>query len=330
MKSKLVKQVIILSLGLSTILAGCSQKVETTNVAADGSGITIGISQLAEHPALDASREGFIEEMNTLGIDVEIDYQNAQGEVANTQLIAEKFVKDKKDLVFSIATMSSQSAKKATEGTGIPLIFTAVTDPVHSQLVKSWEATEEVTGVSDMSPIDEQLVLFKELDETIDTIGIIYNTGESNSEVQVKEAEKVAKELGINLKTVGITLSTDIPQAMNTIAKECQGLYVITDNLVSSAIELVANLAIKHQLVTVSADGTLVEKGILMSNGINYFELGRQSAKMAKKILLEGVAVSELPVEKSQTFQKVVSIKTAQALGLDVNHVVFQDANFIE
>lgn len=330
MKSKLMKQIIVLALGVSAVFTGCGQKVESKGDGANATTLKIGISQLAEHPALDASREGFIEEMNSLGMDVQIDYQNAQGDVANTQLIAEKFVKDKKDLIFSIATMSSQSAKKAIEGTEIPLVFTAVTDPVHSQLVKGWEETEQVTGVSDVSPIDEQLVLFKEIDESIKTIGVIYNTGESNSEIQVEEAEKVAETLGLKFKAVGITVSSDIPQAMNTIAKECQGLYVITDNLVSSSIELVANLALEHQLVTVAADGTLVEKGILMSKGINYFELGRQSAQMAQKILIEGVEVKELPVEQSHTFEKSVNKKTVEALGLKLEDEAFKDAIVIE
>ncbi|MGL6174427.1 MAG: ABC transporter substrate-binding protein [Cellulosilyticaceae bacterium] len=330
MKSKLMKQIIVLSLGISTVFTGCGQKVEIKGDGANATTLKIGISQLAEHPALDASREGFIEEMNSLGIDVQIDYQNAQGDVANTQLIAEKFVKDKKDLIFSIATMSSQSAKKAIEGTEVPLVFTAVTDPVHSQLVKGWEETEQVTGVSDVSPIDEQLVLFQEINESIETIGVIYNTGESNSEIQVEEAKKVAETLGLKLKAVGITVSSDIPQAMNTIAKECQGLYVITDNLVSSSIELVANLALEHQLVTVAADGTLVEKGMLMAKGINYFELGKQSAQMAQKILIEGVKVKDLPVEQSHTFEKSVNKKTVEALGLKLEDKAFEDAIVIE
>lgn len=330
MKSRLVKQITILALGVSAVFTGCGQKGEEVNQSVSENTLQIGISQLAEHPALDAAREGFIAGMNDFGVEVQVDYQNAQGEVANTQLIAEKFVKDKKDLIFSVATMSSQSAKKAVEGTDIPVIFTAVTDPVHSQLVTAWEETDQVTGVSDMSPIEEQLVLFKEIDSNIDTIGIIYNTGESNSEIQVEEAKKVAEGLGLNLKTVGITVSTDIPQAMNTLAKECQGLYVITDNLVSSSIELVANLALEHNMISIAADGTLVEKGILMAKGINYFDLGKQAAQMAQKILVEGVPVSELPVEKSNTFEKVINKQTAEALGLKLEETAFQDAKIIE
>ncbi|MDD3750617.1 MAG: ABC transporter substrate binding protein, partial [Tissierellia bacterium] len=173
MKINTIKKLTAILLVVTVIFTGCS-------AAADGSKpveaiepaekFTIGISQIVQHPALDASRQGFIDEMETLGVEVEFVDQNAQGDINNAQMIAEKFVKDDVDLIFTIATPTSQAAKKAIEGTDIPLVFTAVTDPVFSELVTAMDVTDNnITGVVDAAPIKENLELFMELKEDIKT-----------------------------------------------------------------------------------------------------------------------------------------------------------------
>jgi len=340
-----IKRLLVLSICVPMILTGCSQASTeaekpsetpaateaTTEKTTENEEFTIGISQLVEHPALDASKQGFLDELKNLGVNAVIDEKNAQGDVANAQIIAEKFVKDDVDLIFTIATMTSQAAKKAIEGTDIPLVFTAVSDPVFSQLVTDRNVTDKnITGVDDAAPIKENLELFKELKKDIKTIGIIYNTGESNSEVQVNKAKEIAAELGLTIETVGITTVNDIPQAVSTLAKKTEGLYIVTDNVVASAISLVAKLAEENKLVTVSADGTHVDEGIMMSKGISFYEIGRQTAVMAKKILVDKIDIKNIPVESSPNFEKRVNTRVMEVLGFTKDNKAFEGAEFVE
>jgi putative ABC transport system substrate-binding protein len=342
MKLNSIKKMISMAFIASVLLTGCAQgtaqttepkqepEEQTAEEKADES-FTIGISQLVEHPALDASRQGFIDEMKSLGVNVEFLEQNAQGDIANAQMIAEKFIKDDVDMIFTIATLSAQAAKQAIEGTDIPMVFTAVTDPVFSQLVSDLNITDKnITGVVDAAPIKENLELFKELKEDIKTIGIIFNIGESNSEVQVEQTKEIAKELGLEIETVGISSVNDIPQAVDTISKKADALYIITDNMVASSISLVAKLAQESGLMTVSADGSHVAEGIMVSKGISYYEIGKQTAVIAKQVLIDKKNIADIPVQASDNLEKLVNVKTAEALGFSKEHKAFDGAEFIE
>ncbi|HAQ40631.1 MAG TPA: BMP family ABC transporter substrate-binding protein, partial [Clostridiales bacterium] len=178
MKFNLIKKFASVVLIAAMLLTGCARGTAKTGDEM----FTVGISQLVEHPALVAARQGFMDQMKSQGVNVKFSEQNAQGDIANAQMIAGKFVKDDVDLIFTIATLSSQAAKQAIEGTNIPMVFTAVTDPVFSQLVTDMDVTDKnITGVVDAAPVKENLELFRELKQDIKTIGIIYNIGESNS-----------------------------------------------------------------------------------------------------------------------------------------------------
>jgi putative ABC transport system substrate-binding protein len=335
MKLNALKKSIAMSLLIPLILSGCStnvseaKKTDISKIDGDKT-YKIGISQLLEHPALDQAREGFIDGLTELGVNIEVDYSNAQGDTANTQIIAEKFVKDKVDLIYSIATLSTQAAKQATKETNIPVVFSSVTDPVYSQIVESTDKIENVTGVTDKVEALEILKSAKDLKENAKIIGIIYNTGESNSEVQVDEVKSAAAELGMIVKTVGITTANDIPQAVNTLAKSIDVMYIISDNVVASAIELVANLCLEKNIVTLSTIESQAANGILMGNGLNYYDLGKQAAKMTKKILVDGVAVKDVIIEQPSGLKKIVNTKTMEALGLSKDNKAFDGAEFIE
>lgn len=344
MKFGKINKIIAIAMCVPMILAGCAksdaadkseaaaQPKQTTEEATSvkEEQFTIGIAELVQHPALDASRQGFIDELANQGVNAVLIDQNAQGEISNAQMIAEKFVKDDVDLIFTIATITSQAAKQAIEGTDIPLVFTAVTDPVFSQLVTAMDVTDNnITGVVDAAPIKENLELFKELKKDIKTIGIIYNIGESNSEVQVNQTKEIAKSLGLTIETVGISTVNDIPQAVNTVSKNAEGLYIITDNMVASSISLVAKLAQENKLLTVSADGTHVDEGIMVSKGISFYGIGKQSAIIAKKILVDKVPVSEIPVQTAPEFEKKVNVKTMEALGFTKDNTAFEGAEFV-
>ncbi len=325
MKKGKMKKIMAVAVAGLIVLTGCStggsSKVDNTNEKI----YKIGISQFTEHPALDDARRGFEDGLKELGVNVEIEYQNAQGDIPNTVSIAQKFVKDKVDLIYAIATPAAQSAKQATNE--IPIIFSAVTDPVSAELIQSMDAPGgNVTGTSDATPIDRQLQLFNEIDKNIKNIGIIYNTSEPNSHVQVDSAKELSKELGLKIVEIGITTINDIPQAVDSIINKVDAIYTITDNMVASAINVVAEKALESKMITVAAESSHLSGGILITDGISYYELGKQTAKMAKEILVDGKSPSEIPAETAENTSKMYNEETLKTLGLDVNNTAFKDA----
>ena len=319
--SKLISVVIASMMVLSGCSAGSSQV--TTNP--DKKTFTIGISQLAEHPALDDARRGFEEGLKELGVDVEIVYQNAQGDIPNSVSIAQKFVSDKVDLIYAIATPAAQSAKQATSD--IPVLFSAVTDPVKSEIVADWENVGgNVTGTSDMAPIAAQLKMFKEIDPSIKTIGIIYNTSEANSEIQLNDVKALAPAEGLEVVAVGITNISEMAQGLDSLLSKVDAVYNLSDNLVASSIELVSKKLLENNMISVSAEETQVGGGILVTNGLSYYELGKQTAQMAKEILVDGKDISTIPVGLAEKTITTVNQNTLEALGLDANMAIFKDA----
>ena len=310
-------------------LVGCSSDIDGSSPSSGGDSFTIGISQLADHPALDDARKGFEDGLKELGVNAEIKYQNAQGEIPNTFTIAQKFVKDEVDLIFAIATSAAQAAKQATSE--IPIIFSAVTDPVSAELVDSMESTGgNITGTSDESPIDRQLQLFKDLDDSIEKVGIIYDTGQSNSPVQIEIAKEIGATLGIEIIESGVSSINDIPQAVDAIMKNVDAIYTITDNTVASAISIVANKAMENNMITVGAEESHLNGGILITDGLSYYELGKQSARMAKEILVDKKSPSDIPFEKSKNTTKSFNEETLKALNLSIDNKAFKDAVKIE
>ncbi len=304
-------------------------KIENTENTAEKT-FKIGINQFAEHPALDAVKDGFEQELKTQGIKVEIDWKNAQADVPNAGKISQKFVEDKVDLILAIATISAQSAKTATAESKTPVLFSAVTDPVSAELVETLEKPNgNLSGTTDMAPVDKQLKLFQAIDPTIKKIGIIYNTGEANSEAQVKMAEEIAAELGLEIVTIGINNINEVPQAVDAILAKADAIYTITDNIVASAVNVVAKKATEAGKITIGAEEAHVQGGILMTEGLSYFELGRQTAAMAKRILIDGEDIAAMPVESLVETTRAVNVETAKALGLE-GLEVFSGATQVE
>lgn len=324
-----MKKLMALALTGVMILSGCSSKDKPADNTTGEEVYKIGISQLAEHPALDDARRGFKDGLKELGIKAEIDYQNAQGDIPTSVSIAQKFVKDKVDLIYAIATPAAQSAKQATSD--IPVLFSAVTDPVKAGIVEDWEKVGgNVTGTSDMAPTASQLKMFKEIDPSIETLGILYNTSEPNSEIQIEEIENLAPEEGLKVVTVGVSNVNELPQALQSIVKKVDALYMITDNLVAASVELTSKVAIENKMLTVSAEESQVRGGLLISNGLSYYELGKQTAKMAKEILVDKKDTSSIPVGLAEKTITTVNKKTLEALELDENLPLFKDSIMIE
>lgn len=289
----------------------------------------IGISQFAEHPALDDVRKGFEDELKSLGVNTDITYKNSQGDTGVAGVIAQKFVSDKSDLIFGIATVSAQAAKQSTDK--IPVLFSAVTDPVNSQLVKTMDKVGgNVTGTTDATPMEKQLGLFQKINPKIKKVGIIYNTSESNSEIQVANAKEIGAKLGLEIRAVGVNNINDIPQAVNSMISKVDGFYTITDNIVASAINLISMAANERGMVTVGAEEAHVKGGILLTDGLSYYELGRQTGRMAKEILVDEKKPEDMPVETLANTTKVVNEKTMKNLKLNKDLPVFEGAKFIE
>ncbi|GFZ34516.1 ABC transporter substrate-binding protein [Clostridium zeae] len=310
------KIISFLSLGVSVfLLVGCSSTSKSSNKVKN-----IGITQIVEHPALDSARKGFIAALEENGLkdkdNINIDFQNAQGDLPTTQSIAQKFVSEKKDLIFAISTPSAQAAFNATKD--IPIVITAVTDPQKAELVKSKDNPDtNVTGTSDYVPIDNQFQLIKDLIPNAKNIGFIYNTSETNSQNQLDEAKSVASKFGFTIKPVGVTSTNDVPSALDGLLSKVDVLYTPTDNLIASSMPIISKKAIDHKIPVIGAEKAHVDSGALATKGIDYYKLGHETGLMAVKVL-NGQSPKNMPIKTLDNLDIVVNEATAKALGITI------------
>ncbi|MBU3128339.1 ABC transporter substrate-binding protein [Clostridium tagluense] len=311
---KLLLGVIGMSFLGAFVLTGCLS-AKTKNQSNSDKVIKIGISQLVEHPALDKTRIGFIDALSSKGFKdgekIKIDFQNAQGDIPTAQTIASNFISEKKDLIFAIATPSAQAAYSGTKN--IPILITAVTDPVKSGLVKSLNKPgTNVTGTSDILPMDKQFQLMKKLIPNCKKVGILYNTSEANSEIQVNMAKEKGLKMNLEIIAVGISSSNEISQALNSLIPKIDALYTVTDNLVASSMPLISSKAIEKGIPIIGAEKAHVEAGALATEGIDYYKLGFQTGLMAVDII-NGKKPKDMPVqtlkETTLTINEVVASK---------------------
>ncbi len=319
-----MKKILIL-ITLVGLLLACGKK-EEENIT------KIGISQIVEHPALDGARKGFIKALNDNGyVDGEnilIDYQNAQNDMSIAQTIATGFANEKVDMILAIATPSAQAAYNATKD--IPILITAVTDPVSAGLIKSNEKPEtNVSGTSDATPIKSQFKLIKELLPTAKKVGIIYNTGEQNSLVQVEQAKVEAELLGLEIVEAGITSVNEISQALDTLLTKVDLLYTPTDNMVVAATPLVIQKTKEKNIPMIGCIEDQIVAGALATETIDYYKLGYQTGERAVEVL-NGKDISSIPVETLNNTELVINKTTAELLGIELNEELLARAKVIE
>lgn len=289
--------------------------------------VKVGVTQIIEHPALDAARDGFIDRMAELGYDAEYDIQSAQGDSSTAITIAQKFQADRVDLVLAIATPTAQAAAQVISD--IPILITAVTDPVDAELVDSIARPgTNVTGTSDLTPIKSQLELLKELVPGATRVGVIYNAGEDNSIVQRNIAVDAARELGLTLVEATATNTGEVMQAAQSLVGRVDAFYVWTDNLVVSAIESVIAVAEQAKLALIAGEDNSVERGALATIGIDYYVLGRQTADIAHKVL-QGADPAETPVEYLEDTNVVVNVSAAARMGVELSDELLAKASRI-
>lgn len=294
--------------------------------------VSIAITQLVEHPALDEARRGFIDVLAENGYaegeQVEYDIQNAQGEMVNANTIAQKFALDKPDLIMAISTPSAIAAANAIRD--IPILITAVTDPVDAGLVESNEKPgTNVTGTNDMNPIKEQFELILQFVPEAKSVGIIYNAGESNSVVQVNIAKEVSEELGLRLVEASVSSSTEVLMSANSLLGRVDAIYVPTDNTVVSTIESVVMVAEENNLPLIAGEENSIQRGAIATIGINYYRLGRQTGEMALRILKGEARPEDMPIESQKEYRLVLNVDAAEAMGVEIPEDLLNNADEI-
>jgi len=282
----------------------------------------IGISQFITHQSLDATREGFVDELAKQGYvegkNIEIDLQNAQGEQRNLKTISQQLA-ESSDVVLAIATPSAQSLANTTQMT--PVIFSAVTDPVSAKLVESREHPGgNVTGTSDQSSdaISTQINLIQKVLPKAKTIGILYTQSEPNSVVQKDEAKRLLEEKGFSVVEKTILDSNNVKAAAESLMAEVDMVFVPTDNIISSTMETVKQVSIKHKVPVFGGSTEMIAVGGLYNYGTNYEELGRQTARMLIRVL-KGEKPENIAVELPEKLELHTNQEMAEALGIDIS-----------
>ncbi|WP_240675744.1 ABC transporter substrate-binding protein [Ammoniphilus sp. CFH 90114] len=297
--------------------------------------VKIGITQIVEHPSLDAAREGFLAGLKDGGYvegeNLKVDIQIAQGDMNNNTTIAQKFAADKVDLILAIATPSAQAAAQATSD--IPIFFTAITDPLGAKLVGSLEQPgKNVTGTSDTHPeaIPNTVKTIKEFFPDAKNVGVIYNSGEQNSVVNVENAKKVMQEQGLTAVEATASNSSEVKQAVESLVGRVDVIYVPKDNTAVSALESVTQVANQNKIPMFVGEMDSVKRGGFAGFGFEYYDLGYTTAKMAMEVLDGSKKPADIPVGFPEELNLVINKKAAEAQGVTLTEAMTSKAVMVE
>ena len=276
----------------------------------------VGIVQLVEHNALDASTQGFEDALKEkLGDQVEFDYQNAQGEVANCATIATKFVNDGVDLIMANATPALTAACAATGD--IPILGTSVTDYVAAGVLEDSEHPGgNVSGTSDMAPIDQQIAMLQELCPEAKTVGIMYCSSEANSEFQADKAEEYLKNAGLTVNRYTVSDSSEIQTVVTKAVSEVDCIYIPTDNTLADNMGIVKDITVPEKMPVIAGEENMCGNGGLATLSISYYDLGYVTGEMAYEILVEGANVGDMSVRYAAAVTRKYNPEIAEALGM--------------
>lgn len=326
---------------MTLALVGLTSALSTTLVSCGGATPTVGgideapfvaVTQMVEHPSLDAVRDGLKEALTdagyTAGDTLRWEWQSAQGNPATAAQIASKYAGAQPDVIVAIATPSAQAAVNAAGDT--PVIFSAVTDPVGAKLINNASKPGgNVTGVSDLSPIDQQMALIREILPEAKTIGVIYNAGEDNSVSLIKLVESEApKQDFTEVKEATVTSSSEVAGAARSLVGTVDAIYVPTDNTVVSALESVIQVGQDNDLPVFAGDTDSVERGAIAGISFDYYDVGRQTGNMVSKVL-NGSKPGDLPVEFVEVVQLFVNPAAAEAMGVSLPEAVTDRADTV-
>lgn len=298
-----------------------SEAAETDAAATDGKTYTIGISQFAEHGSLDNCREGFLaglaEEGIVEGENLTVLFDNAQADTATASTISDNYVSKKVDLICAIATPSAMSAYNSTMGTEIPVIYTAVSDPVGAGLAKEdGSSVGNITGTSDALAVDAQLKMIREILPEAKTIGILYTTSEANSVSTIAQYKEAAGNYGFEIVDSGINTIADVDMAAADLASKVDCITNLTDNTVVSALQTVIAKATDAGIPVFGSEVEQVKAGCVASMGLEYFELGKQTGHMAAKVLKGESKAADMNYEVITEPSLYVNTAAADKVGL--------------
>ena len=291
--------------------------------AENGASYTIGIGQFAAHGSLDNCREGFLQGLAEEGIvegqNLTVLYENAQADGGIASQIVTNFVSQKVDLICGIATPMAQSAYGVGKKNDIPVIYTAVTDPIAAELANTdGTPVGEVTGTSDKLPVTEQLAMIREILPDAKTIGIMYTTSEVNSLSAIEEYKIAAPEYGFEIVETGISTTADVPLAADSLLSKVDCVTNLTDNTVVASLPVILDKANKLNVPVFGSEIEQVKIGCLAAEGIDYIALGKQTGKMAAQILKGEKKASEMDFELITEPGFYVNNKVAENLGITV------------
>lgn len=328
MMKKSVKWLATLALAAMVVgVAGCGSSTQTGSK--DKKSYKVGVIQLVQHPALDAANKGFIDGLKSKGFEegknVTFDQQNAQGDQSNLQTIAQRFVSNKDDLVCAIATPAAQTMANASKE--IPIVGTAITDYKVAKLVKdNSKPGTNVTGTTDMNPVEAQIDLLVKVMPKAKTVGFIYNSSEVNSQLQIDLAKKAAAARG--LATVEATVSSvnDIQQAAQSLVGKVDALYIPTDNVMASAMPNLIKITDEAKIPVFCGEAGMLKAGGVATLGIDYYKLGFQTGEMAADILSGKAKPQDMAIQSQKTFTVSLNEEAIKKLGLTIPDDIRKEA----
>lgn len=316
-----MKKMLIVLVMVGFLITGCTSKSESE--------FKVGVIQWGEHPALQDSLDGMKEGLVESGVSkrIHVEVKNANEDASNASMIASQFVSENVDLIFAIATPSAQIALSAVEGTDIPVVFSAVSDPLSAGLVENPDQPEGlITGVSDLPPLEKQVRLMQEMLPTLRRIGILFNTSEINSQNQIEDLKTIANPLGLEIVEQGVSSANEIAQATAQLASSVDALFIVNDNMIATATGLVVQQASKEGKPVFMAESGQFDQGILASDSISYKLLGIQAGHMVKAILIDNTPIASLPVQTASSTELFVSETVAKDLGINIPETILERA----
>lgn len=308
----------------ATLLAAAAVALMSSQPASAANQKVVKITAIVEHPALDACRKGTLDELADEGFvegkNLSVEFQSAQGDVGTAGQIAKKFVGDSPDVIVAIATPSAQAAVAAAHGE-VPIVFSAVSDPMGAKLVSNMNKPgANVTGVTDRLPLEKHLAMIREVVPNLKNLGVLFNPGEANSVSEVNRLKLIAQEQGINVIEGPAPDSNSVLGAARSLVGKVDALYTPTDNTVVSALEAVVKVGIDAKLPVFAGDTASVPRGAIAAVGFNYYDVGRQTGKIVGRILkgekagdiaVEGVAKTDLSVNPGSAAKMGVTLPEA-------------------
>ena len=318
-----MKKIISLALSfiiVSSLISGCANGTTQTD---SEKVYQIGIGQFAEHPSLDNCRYGFMEGLKDegfiSGVNVKYIYENAQTDGGFCSQINNNFVSKKVDMIVAIATPIAQSAYAATENNNIPVMFTAITDPIAAGLANSdGTPVGNITGTSDKLPVEEQLKLIREMYPDLTKLGILYTTSEINSISSIEEYKKYAPKYNFEIITSGVTQTSDIPLAADNILTKVDVMTNLTDNTVVASLPLILEKANAKNIPVFGSEIEQVKMGCIACVGLDYVALGKQTARMASRVL-KGEDIKKINFETIDKAARYINKKVCENLSYDVS-----------